>query len=79
MIAPATLALFAALAAEPCTPEEPRARGGPVDREAATLYRAVGDEARARGDLPRRRPGCATSAGCAPEPSPRRAVRPRPP
>jgi tetratricopeptide (TPR) repeat protein len=45
------LALFAALAAEPCTPEEPRARGGPVDREAATLYGAVGDEARNRGDL----------------------------
>jgi len=51
VIAPATLVLVATLATEPCAFEKPRALAGAVDREAAALYRAVGDEARARGDL----------------------------
>jgi tetratricopeptide (TPR) repeat protein len=51
VIAAATIALAATLAADPCSLEAAPPTGGPTDPAAAALYEAVGDEARAAGDL----------------------------
>jgi tetratricopeptide (TPR) repeat protein len=51
VIALATVMLAATFAADPCLPDVETSPAKPVDREAAALYRAVGDEARAAGDL----------------------------